>query len=429
MAKHVVDIGMAISASIGGPPYSNEARFVQMASDSPFSLDLHVGRGANLSAWEGYVIRQVDVNLVLSGTINFTWVAGEFVEVAPTALLQRHRANSAGGPRTGQRTWAYSIPDSSVPLGMIPPGGGTHALNRWAGLALPGGIGNFGGYAGWQARLSVESGTRTTYTLSPKPRWTLTAPDSLGVGQTGQVALQVAYPDGEPVVGLAVRLRVAGQGAAFPGGTLVHAATTDAQGRVQAVLEGVAASTSALVLELVDPRTSPAFFDPPLTAVRPLSGQATSSGGCVIIPSVPAVPGVPPKTTYTDTYDWDAGANSVTRIEGAQEVKWTYGGTGTYVIGLTDEPARVPDPTRIKHGWFVRMDKGDLIASAYEAGRSFGTHYIDNSDELCVRLRGGQANYLINGESQRTVPSTITGEACVATSLFGAGDVLLPTEG
>lgn len=323
-------------------------------------------------------------------------------------------------------SWTWNKPGSTVPLGMIYPSAADVSSVEWAGVATDSIIFNPAGYLTQTFDVWLLACT-VGYLVSPKPQWQLAAPSHLGAGQADQVRIRVAYPDGEPVVGLRIRLRAETHDVAFgAGGAYSLEVVTDNSGKANIPIRAVSTGASAIRVELADERCAPEFFSPPFFAVVPVNADTINVGGntCVVLPGVAAVPAVPATRVENPTYAWDSGANSEQALQG--DVALQFSGAQALVgavVGLTDKRADVPSPSRIAHGWYLHTNGITPVAQAYEGGKVVSREEPYTPETVFrVERRGANIAYLFGGKVIRRATSTLHNEVSVGASLFGAND-------
>lgn len=151
---------------------------------------------------------------------------------------------------------------------------------------------------------------------------------------------------------------------------------------------------------------------------------------CVDYPEQPAVPGtparpaVPPSTRVTPLFGWDAGANSETIIEGPSRLWFEQPAVIGAVIGYTTDRAAVPAVDRYAHAfYFYQTNSGQPRFALREFSRVFAadTPYAPG-DAFEIKVAGGRADYLHNGELFRRSSTRLAGELSIGTTLYASGD-------
>lgn len=441
MASEWFDAGAAMRISIDAGEYGSEFRQpVTITTARPTSLAFRVALAAQLAKRKGYVIRAVDAQVELAGfgTVTPTVAALAAAGATAQALLAtpaRINVASPGRPADWRVRWRWDVPDASVPLGLLYSSAQDANSPEWAGVATQAVVLNASGLPDFSLtlRLATES-TRIRYLLSRKPEWQLAVPESLGTGQSGAIQLRVAYPDGEPVVGLRIRLQAENTAIAF-GSNLSYDVTvaTDGNGRISVPVRAVHSGASAVHIAVADQRCAAEFFSPPLVAVRPINASVVRVDGqdCILIPAVARVPPIPATHTERPTFAWDAGANSEQSLSGdlAVEFSGAQAVVGA-IVGLTDDRDTPEDPSRIAHGWYLHTDVlGVPQAQPYERGKvaSAPVPYTP-ATKFRIERRGERVASFIDDALVRETRSTLAGDVSVGAALFGTGDFIFEFE-
>ncbi len=352
--------------------------------------------------------------------------------------------------------------ERSYPIGRVPqPAGGLAGASKDAVLqAWNGGSGSFstsprvGGSAlndymvanpGWKnswtcPRLSVD----VTLLLSDMPRRTHAASIEIR-GSDQDVPVALAYPDGEPVVGVPVTLRASNSNVVVNGEDSYSfyaseaTSVTDSTGVASFSVRGQKAGSATLAVVLKDDWAAysdlyqPAFGTAPISATvtAPWQQQAkpplvSPTLSCVFYPEQQAVEERSAYVTYQDSAGWNAGANSVDQLGGDVELVFTQLPATGVVIGFTQDRDNPGDRGRITHGfYFHRNLAGSPVAQVIESG-------VTKSDELPhtssiewrVQRAGGVVRYLADGEvvCQSLIPSD--GELSVGCALYASTDAV-----
>lgn len=431
MASSWVDAGVGFCTAIDGGPFTEDGRSATFSSGSPFFVDVRVGRSKTLKPLKGLVVRGVDAKLRLYGAnegemFSMSMPAAVLYGTSAQALTAPGVRGSDGQSAAGKYVeWVWDIADSTIPLAILDSEADVPGSRSWGGITIETMRFNQFASSDYKNRLEIRTAsTLAKYLVSAKPGWTITAPGTLGAGATGQLSLRVAYPDGEPVIGLQVQFSSTTQAVAFAGGALSARAATDGNGVITLPITSVRSGADSIKVVVVDPRTRTVCFDPPLDTNVAVNASYINVDGrqCVLVPADPGVPTIPSRTVADPTYAWDSGANSTKTLEG--DVYTEFSGAEAIlggVVGFTTEPDRVPDPTRIAHGWY--MHEG--VAQVYESGKLLTPPEAYAADTVFrIQRSRGQVTYLLDGDIYRTSPDTLSGVVSVGASLFGEGDFL-----
>lgn len=416
--------GSTSFGSVGGAPYE---RVVVFPPGQQFAMSYRIGAETLLAKYPGQVIRAIDC----AGSFNGMWVDGSpiiTVRAAPGATKQAYAASVAlqlGATWPTNNNWAINVPDATVPIGLMRTGAGQVNTNQWAGLSTS----SFVVVEQNQAEGLNPLISRLRYLLSPKPRWVGGPPADLVQGGPAKLfTVLIQYPDGTPVVGLALRLQSEGRGVVFGDGTsYVAEAMTDSNGRIAVPVRALTGQPDVIILDLIDPRCAAEYFDPPLTGVFPINAQTTTVGGrqCVVLPAIPPVPYAPEVVTESLSFDWDAGAYSQLELDGDCEIVLTemLPVVGA-VVGFVNTTEDVTNYARITHGiYFNSSQNGQLRYQIMESGRAIGAafRYYDG-DEIRLQRVGAAVRYVVNGAAVYNSRAALTGPVRTGCSLFATGD-------
>ena len=449
MASEFIAVGENMHLSIDGGQYVSVGKAGYMRLTRPASLTVRVGHGAQLQARTGQVIRGVTGVLGVAGLVSSPSAAAAF-GATKQPLVATWKVDREELPKYGSQTperftdWHWDVADTTVPIGLLYPDAANTNSPQWGGVMLDSVVfmplgpvsatgSNYVGGALGSATTTYTIKLRANtvkYLVSPKPQWQYDAPASLSTGQTGQVRIRVAYPDGEPVVGLQVNVSSVRKNVAFGAGLAFSAMlTTDNNGRAEVSARAVNSGDDAIQIVVSDARCSPDYFSPPLDISIPVNSTVVRVDGvdCVYLPAVDAKPAVPATFAETSTFAWDAGANSEVELDG--DVVVEFSGMETVagaVIGLTDDREAVTDPARIAHGWYFHAS-GTWAprVQAYERGKIVSQEWAyDPETVFRIERRGARITYRIGGAAVHTSPTTVMEAVSVGAALFGASDVL-----
>jgi hypothetical protein len=146
---------------------------------------------------------------------------------------------------------------------------------------------------------------------------------------------------------------------------------------------------------------------------------------CLVCPEIDPVAAVPPKAVVSPNFGWNAGARSVTALDGDLHAKFTMGGSENgVIIGLHDAASTLPpvSPAFITHGWYFFNLRGGY-AARYESGAQVGDPVAYNaSDEFEIRRVDGVVSYVLNGTTVAISAHRSNGRVRMMTCLYAAGD-------
>lgn len=267
--------------------------------------------------------------------------------------------------------------------------------------------------------------------LSDQPAASISiAATTVAVGGTVVCTVSLQYPGGnDPVTDVAVRLTPDGKCNVAPlygtyGSSAV--ASTDSAGEAKFTLRGATAgsATVAATLEYVDPEV---FVTPwPLTASVTVEAApaAPKAGTCTTYPAVAGVPGVPAKVTPLPGNNWDAGANSVTELDGDVRLAFVQPHAVGAVVGLTNTRDAVGSYTRMSHAFYFHYTLGGrAVYQAMEHGEAV-THEAphDAASEFAIERANNAVSYYVDGQllHRSTLPSE--GTVLAGCALYSSGD-------
>lgn len=264
---------------------------------------------------------------------------------------------------------------------------------------------------------------------SPLPGWSFDVPSEIAVGEEAIVIARCAYLDGEPVEAAPVTVESATSAVAIVDGfTHANSVTTptDAEGRAVFTLRGQQAAGDAISVF----GTPQSLFSPEFSGVYPINGSG-ADGDCVVVPAADAVASVPGYIVTTPQFGWDAGARSVTKLEGDVEVTFSMGAVVGAVVGLcaTEDPVTTGVRDAISHGFYAYTDGGrQFLAQIMEHGARKGA-VIDYGETDVFRIWrvGDVVMYTIEDDTgyvyfRRTSTEPLEGEVEVVSALYATGD-------
>lgn len=320
---------------------------------------------------------------------------------------------------------------TSIPIGAIPTFGDIDVVGspEWVGLFTS-------NFVTRRERDDIPYPTMGQFTLlvSPKPRWRVSAPQRISVGEEVVVQVAVDYADGEKVVGLQLEVS-AGAGTEVRGTSGGWGSTgrayTNASGVATFRVRGVQPVVSRFHLypvPLVNLRAS--LFEPTLPGsfdmvIDPIP-TAPQPDTCVTYPAIPGVPAVPSSIRVTPVREWNAGANSVDELDGDVSLRFETAHAIGVVLGLTQnrDIEAVGSIERITHGiYFHATASGQFVYRVMESGKLVtpAAQHVA-SDEFEVRRVGTAVLYFRNGEQFYQSRTSSSGTVSAASALYASGD-------
>jgi hypothetical protein len=156
---------------------------------------------------------------------------------------------------------------------------------------------------------------------------------------------------------------------------------------------------------------------------RGLEG-APVGAGCYSFPEQVGTDPIPARYDETTADAWDAGAHSVTQLDGDVRLAFSINESWGVACGLTaaSTPPSI-DVDRITHGLLMARSQGRLAVRVIESGvQRAGPFLVSFDDVVEVVRQSGQVSYRHAGALlyRSTVPSA--GPVKVAASLYGKED-------
>ena len=156
---------------------------------------------------------------------------------------------------------------------------------------------------------------------------------------------------------------------------------------------------------------------------RGLEG-APVGAGCYSFPEQVGTDPVPARYDETTADAWDAGAHSVTQLDGDVRLAFSINESWGVACGLT--PASTPpsiDVARITHGFLVARSSGRLAVRVIEAGVVVaGPFLVSFGDTVEVLRQAGAVAYRHAGTVLYRSAAPSAGPVKVAASLYGKED-------
>ena len=143
--------------------------------------------------------------------------------------------------------------------------------------------------------------------------------------------------------------------------------------------------------------------------------------------AVPEVPPTPQRVMLFNSFEWNAGANSVASLTGDVVERDTMNAVVGVVWGLASERPDSSNYATIEHGLYFHVNGGGQPrVSVMESGRIMDSERAyAPGDEFEVRRNGSRVTYWHAGFQfyRSTVPST--GEVFVGSAMYATGDEIL----
>jgi hypothetical protein len=150
------------------------------------------------------------------------------------------------------------------------------------------------------------------------------------------------------------------------------------------------------------------------------------SDGCLVCPEQKAQAYVPAHIDHRAVVGWNAGANSITTLDGNLHTVFNAPSDITgLIVGLKGVRSRQTLPDGIEHGWYFQALAGAHMARVIErsVGKTSAASYTA-SDVFEVRRVNGKVTYLKNGVAVYTSTSVSSGAKVVNCCLYASGDYI-----
>lgn len=145
--------------------------------------------------------------------------------------------------------------------------------------------------------------------------------------------------------------------------------------------------------------------------------------GCTVWPECPGQSYVPAQIVEQPVLGWNAGANSITELDGNLHTVFTMPAVAGAVIGLRSGRARQTMPELIEHGLYFNSAAGVHLVHVVERGLgATGTITRALGDSFEIRRVDGQVTYWRNGKLLYRSTSRSTGVKVVTACLYASGD-------
>lgn len=445
---------------------------------NPTSIHWRLGGDATANQHTGKVVR----GFRLRGAISFSGTGPMVLDalrgIAETALPLTIAAQNAlalapvpaGKTNASRYNFDWRVDRTQLPIGFLTPE--TEWWNAagmtYGGVRSAQSIGLLQNAAGGGRIMRADPGI-VQLLVSERPVAELTVIPQMVVGQVSPASARLYYPgfENDPVAGVEVSLSASpgtqvGINPLGPFAAIVRA-VTNAEGYVYFSVKSVSGGTGPLVLDIAGDtpvrdtlRSTVGFvqsdvasqvsrsvdfvrrlFQPALPLRATVSSFAypdpPGPGQCVTVPAIPAVPGIPSRVQVSDDFGWNAGAHSLTEMEGDFELVFDEMGKGAVgaVIGVM--PAvreNQGDYTRVTHGfYFTKTAGGTSQVSIIESGRVvFGPITYPGNATFAVQRLGTVVLYLMDDRPQHTSTRPLVGTAMAGTSLYATSDEVPSTD-
>lgn len=145
---------------------------------------------------------------------------------------------------------------------------------------------------------------------------------------------------------------------------------------------------------------------------------------CTTCTGQPAIAPRPARVVQVANPGWNAGANSIQRLDGDLRAEWTVNErTVGAVCGLANTPRVATDVSAITHGWYAFTANGVMLAQPYERGRPKGTsQVITDASVLSIERNAGEVEYFIDGDSHYESIAPSSGAQLIGCTLFSPDD-------
>lgn len=157
-----------------------------------------------------------------------------------------------------------------------------------------------------------------------------------------------------------------------------------------------------------------------------MTGCTYDAAGCLVCPEIPAQPAQPAQVITDPLLGWNAGANSITVLDGDLRVADTLDALPTgIVIGLKASRAGPTAPELITHGLYLYAAAGKCFVEVRESGLRVGTpQALAIGDTFEIRREAGRVSYWLAGVHWMHSARRSTGPVLVNACLYSAGDSL-----
>ncbi|MES2347024.1 MAG: hypothetical protein V4641_05570 [Pseudomonadota bacterium] len=147
--------------------------------------------------------------------------------------------------------------------------------------------------------------------------------------------------------------------------------------------------------------------------------------GCVVCPAQNAQPFIPDRTELRAILGWNAGANSITMLDGGLHAVFDMplGEIGV-IIGLKGSRMKPAVPSLIEHGWFFQKVGSVDLVQPIEQGVPIGAPISGRTGTTVFEVRRvkGQITYRMDGTLVYTSSRPSVGAKVVNCCLYASGD-------
>lgn len=146
--------------------------------------------------------------------------------------------------------------------------------------------------------------------------------------------------------------------------------------------------------------------------------------GCLVTPEQPAVTYVPARIERRPIIGWNAGANSITQLNGDMHTVFSMPlGTAGVVVGFRGGRTRQTVPDLIEHGLYFQSAGGYDMVQIVERGAP-KTELVERGadDTFEIRRTYGRVTYWQDATLLYTSVAKSTGVKVVNACLYASGD-------
>ena len=149
------------------------------------------------------------------------------------------------------------------------------------------------------------------------------------------------------------------------------------------------------------------------------------SEGCLVCPEQQGSPYVPARIEHQVVFGWNAGANSITMLDGDMRavLDMPLGVLGV-IIGLKGGRKQQTVPALVEHGWYFQRKGGLDLVQPIERGVVIGAPITGRSAVTTFEIRraGEKVTYHMGGALMHTSETASVGTKVVNACLYASGD-------
>lgn len=148
--------------------------------------------------------------------------------------------------------------------------------------------------------------------------------------------------------------------------------------------------------------------------------------GCLVSPELSAIPRVPARVDQTPVLGWNAGANSITELDGDLHAQWSMpAGTAGVVIGLRSGRERQIVPELVEHGLYFQSVAGADMVQVIESGTPVTELVLRTAEDVYeIRREAGNVTYWIGDTPLYASKVPSLGAKIVNACLYASGDAV-----